>query len=411
MKILIAVLGTFGDLNPMLGLAEELMARGHQVTIATNKCHEGEVLSSGVAYYEIKPDYMPYEEKFYNDPIQQEILYFDNIARPTLLSTYLLLEKILKGHDIFVSNSNVHTSYFLAAAIKVPWILAILSPYSTGLPPREESRFPSWMPDSYILIDKLLPHINKTIASIISVLRTSIAYNRTFTPISEFLRLCLFSKHLCGVPKYWGENIGVTGFIFRDQKRTWPEGLKKFLESGSAPIVMTFGSAVTTMLGASFYEPFAKAVKGLNRRMIILAGDLSDELQLIYKDQPYMFIAKEAQNSKLFPQSAFVIHHGGIGTFAEALRAKKASLIVPFTRDQPLNAYLAEEHKIGLHLSYKDWSEDKIAGPISELLNNKLYEENVLRFAAKMSEEDGIKTASDAIESYARDRGIKRAMA
>ncbi|MFM9108664.1 MAG: glycosyltransferase [Chloroflexota bacterium] len=42
--------------------------------------------------------------------------------------------------------------------------------------------------------------------------------------------------------------------------------------------------------------------------------------------------------SALLPRARAVIHQGGIGTLAQAMRSGQPSLIVPFAHDQPDNA-------------------------------------------------------------------------
>ena len=52
--------------------------------------------------------------------------------------------------------------------------------------------------------------------------------------------------------------------------------------------------------------------------------------------------------SKVFPACAAVVHHGGIGTIAQCLRAGVPSLVVPGGLDQPFNAAQVVQLKAGM---------------------------------------------------------------
>jgi UDP:flavonoid glycosyltransferase YjiC (YdhE family) len=54
---------------------------------------------------------------------------------------------------------------------------------------------------------------------------------------------------------------------------------------------------------------------------------------------PPLLVLPVAQFDYLFPRSSLVVHHGGIGTCAQALAAGVPQLITPYSFDQPDNAY------------------------------------------------------------------------
>lgn len=277
-----------------------------------------------------------------------------------------------------------------------------MSPYSTGFPPKGQMTYPAWLPDIYQVIDHLLPEVRDVIGGLILTLSKNVPSNRTFPHLKKSMRVCMFSKHLCGIPYYWGKNIEVTGFIFRVGKKAWPDGLDTFLSLGKPPIAITMGTAVGPTLAAKFYEPFIKAAKTLNKRLVILTGNLTSDLKLYFAHENHVFLANEAQNSRLFPQCCLVVHHGGIGTLAEAIRAQKPSLIVPYAYDQPFNAFHAEQHDVGQHLLIQDCDEETIKSYFVSLLEDERYKRGLGAFAAKIYDENGLKTACDAVETLRR---------
>ena len=57
--ILFVTVGTLGDINPFLGVASELVRRGHRATVATIARHRTAVEDAGLAFAEAQRDWPP----------------------------------------------------------------------------------------------------------------------------------------------------------------------------------------------------------------------------------------------------------------------------------------------------------------------------------------------------------------
>lgn len=105
--------------------------------------------------------------------------------------------------------------------------------------------------------------------------------------------------------------------------------LSDFLAAGDKPIVFTPGTA--NLHAADFFSCALAAVTRLGRRALFLTREraqLPAELPATVLWQPYVPL------SSLLPHAAVLVHHGGIGTTAEALRAGTPQLVTPFAWDQ-----------------------------------------------------------------------------
>jgi rhamnosyltransferase subunit B len=105
--------------------------------------------------------------------------------------------------------------------------------------------------------------------------------------------------------------------------------LDAFLHAGPAPLVFTHGTGNTQ--AAAYFRDALAAARRLGRRAIFLTphrdqvpADLPDTMLW----QAYVPLRR------LLPHAAALIHHGGIGTTAEALRAGTPQLVVPLAHDQ-----------------------------------------------------------------------------
>ena len=64
-----------------------------------------------------------------------------------------------------------------------------------------------------------------------------------------------------------------------------------------------------------------------------------------------LLISSYEPHSLLFPRAAAIVHQGGIGTTAQALRSGKPMLVVAFSHDQPDNGARIEEMGVGLTMT------------------------------------------------------------
>jgi rhamnosyltransferase subunit B len=121
--------------------------------------------------------------------------------------------------------------------------------------------------------------------------------------------------------------------------------LTRFLQDGDAPIVFTPGTG--NRQAARYFQAALAAVRRLDRRAIFLtthAEQVPPGLPPQVLWQSYMPLRA------LLPQVAALVHHGGIGTTAEALRAGTPQLVTPFAHDQFDNAARIEALGVGLTL-------------------------------------------------------------
>src|SRR5208283_4678245 len=113
--------------------------------------------------------------------------------------------------------------------------------------------------------------------------------------------------------------------LFDADKTANCQKLEAFLAQGSAPIVFTLGSAAMFAPG-TFYEESLKAAKTLNCRAVFLMGQNPLFAQLPETMLAFDYIPFQ----NIFPHASVIVHQGGIGTSAQALRSGKPTLCVPY---------------------------------------------------------------------------------
>ncbi|GIV87756.1 MAG: glycosyl transferase [Chloroflexus sp.] len=173
-----------------------------------------------------------------------------------------------------------------------------------------------------------------------------------------------------------------------------PPDLRAFLASGPPPVVVSFGS-MATRDAPQLMQVVLSALRQTGQRGIIQRGWARLELA----DRPNdIYLADELPHDWLLPQAAAMIHHGGAGTTATALRAGIPAIIIPFAADQPFWAWRA--HLTGANPPPIPPSELSVAR-LCHALEQALSPEQRRRAAnisAQMQLERGVVAAVEQIE-------------
>lgn len=161
-----------------------------------------------------------------------------------------------------------------------------------------------------------------------------------------------------------------------------PEGLAQFLAAGPAPIVFTPGSG--HQHAQAYFAAAAQALQRLGRRGVFItphAGQLPMPLPQGIHWQA------QAPFSRLFAGATAVVHHGGIGTTAEALRAGVPQLVVPFAYDQFDNARRAQRLGVAEVLLAKRLSARRMHRQLARLLGSPTVPAACQRWAQAMQQQ------------------------
>jgi UDP:flavonoid glycosyltransferase YjiC (YdhE family) len=103
--------------------------------------------------------------------------------------------------------------------------------------------------------------------------------------------------------------------------------------------------------------------------------------------------------SQAFPRSAAVVHHGGIGTTAQALAAAVPQLVMHMAHDQPDNAAHVLRLGVGRPISTKAFRGPAVAKALDALLHSPEVAKRCRSVAALFNGADPLGQACRAIEA------------
>ena len=112
-----------------------------------------------------------------------------------------------------------------------------------------------------------------------------------------------------------------------------------------------------------------------------------------------IFVVYFAPYGWVFPRAAVVIHHGGLNTTAETLRAGVPALVIPHAHDQFDNAIRTEHLGVSKRLRVAHAASINFASTLESILNNDtgMFERANSLSMQLQSEPDGAETAAEAM--------------
>jgi UDP:flavonoid glycosyltransferase YjiC (YdhE family) len=177
--------------------------------------------------------------------------------------------------------------------------------------------------------------------------------------------------------------------------------VQEWIAAGPPPLVVTLGSIAQGLGGARFWDEAAALARNLGLRAVLLHGEApvprGDDLLTL----PY------AAHAPLFPRAAAIVHHGGIGTTAEALRSGRPQLVVPVGGDQPDNAARLVRMGVAATLPVRRFTAARAAARIGPLLDRFDYAAATDR-AAAITARDGAEVVARRLAALADEAGTTR---
>jgi UDP:flavonoid glycosyltransferase YjiC (YdhE family) len=209
--------------------------------------------------------------------------------------------------------------------------------------------------------------------------------------------LAMFSKLLADKQPDWPRQAVLTGFPFydRDGEAGMPPELVHFLNAGQPPLVFTLGSSAVVDAGP-FYEQSVAAARRLGRRAVLLVGKDPRNRPASLPDGIVAFAY--APYSELFPRAAAIVHQGGIGTTAQAMRSGRPMLVMPYAHDQPDNAERVKRLGIARTIPRQRYTPARAAAELRHLLDNPVYGQRAAAVGEQVRQEDGVRDACNALE-------------
>lgn len=413
LQIVMLIVGTRGDVQPFVAIGKRLQDFGHRVRLATHSNFKDFVLTAGLEFYPLGGDpkvlagYMVKNKGFLPSgpseiPAQRnqmkEIIYS---LLPACKDPDLDSGIDFKA-DAIIANPPAYGHVHVAEALKIPIHIFFTMPWTpTSEFPHPLSRVkqPAGYRLSYQIVDSL---IWLGIRDMINDVRKKKLRLRPVTYLSgsqgfdsDVPHGYIWSPHLVPKPKDWGPKVDVVGFCFLDLASNYepPESLVKWLQAGSKPIYIGFGS-LPVQEPEKMTQIIMEAFERTGQRGIINKG--WGGLGNLAESKDSIYLLDNIPHDWLFLQCKAVVHHGGAGTTAAGLRAACPTTIVPFFGDQPFWGERVHARGVGPPpIPVDEFSLPKLVDAINFMLDPKV-KVRAVELAKAMEKEDGVTGAVKA---------------
>lgn len=413
-RIVFATFGSLGDLHPVIALALEMKRRGHDVLVATTENYREKLSALGLAFRAIRPDLLAGGEHIVAE-IMDGARGTERLMKahmfPAVGDMYEDLAAIVPGADLLVASELVFVAPILAHTQRVPWVAYFLAPVSLfsmqdppvlPLPPPLQW-LPRLGPPALRMVKRLGKIVSHSWWRPLRKLRRRHGLSAGGHPlfegkISPLLNLALYSPALQSPQPDWPAHTVQAGFCFFDENAgaapaPLPQAVEEFLQAGEAPIVFTLGSAAV-YIARDFYIESARAAEQIGRRALLLLGPNSPPPNL----PPSILAWDYLPYASIFPRAAALVHQGGVGTTAQALRSGRPMLVVPFAHDQFDNAGRVVRIGTGRTITRPAYQAARVAAEISILLRKADYARMAAKIGAHIRAESGVTIAGNALE-------------
>jgi len=346
-KVVLAPVGTRGDVQPMIGLGVALQRAGHAVTLCAAENDADWVREHGLAYARGGRDaetLIRERGESMGNPIA--VL---RGARDVIDEPFALLRAACHDADLLIGTVLLTLGPSIAEGLGIPFYWAAYAPQ--GLPTSElppPLGFPLWRrPWLNRLAWALMGRMSNALARSTVNRRRSEMGLRAIADVYRHMEdspvLFAADPALASPPADWRSPCQQTGSWWLEQTQPLPEEVERFLAAGPAPIYIGFGSMPIKNPLARL-RVLVEAVHASGCRALISAGwaGLGEQAVL-----PASCLPVGALNhSRLFPRLSAVVHHGGAGTTAAAARAGVPQVVIPHLFDQPY--WAARVHALGV---------------------------------------------------------------
>lgn len=413
LDVLLPTLGSAGDVHPMIAIGLALRARGHRATVITSPYHQALIERQGLGFLPVGT--LAEAEAAIHDPDLWHPrrgfrVVAERVIAPATPVIYRLIEARAGPGTVIVGSSIAFGARLAAEKLGLPLatlhlqpaVIRSLADHGMFGDLRLSARQPRWWKRSligfadWLVIDRQLgPPLNEFRATL------------GLAPVRHILGDWLHSPRavIGAFPEWyaerqpdWPAQLTLTGFPLWDggDATALPAAAESFLAAGPASVVFTAGSAAATQ--HAFFRESLAAVRRLGVRAMLVtnhAAQLPASLPAGVAAFGYLPF------SRLLPRAAALVHHGGIGTVAQAIHAGIPQLVVPSGHDQFDNGWRVTRLALGASLPEARYRGAPAAALLARLLGDPSLGARVLERSRLIDSNAALAAACRVIEALA----------
>lgn len=405
--------GTLGDVLPFVGLGAELRRRGRDVTLISNAAPEFERRAREAGLEFVGLGTRQGYRRAVNDPDlwhpRRGLKTVVDGLLPEPLAEYRAVTASLRPGGVAVAHpfgfgarvaQDKHGIDCVTAVLSTCWLRSdhrvpvMVADWEVSQMAGPLKRLMWWLADRLLIDPAVKPGLDRACRQL-DLPRIDRPFDGwIFSPLQT---VGMFPEWFAPRQPDWPEPLELTGFVSDDGEGEPREDVEEFVEAGSAPVVVTAGSAKTE--ARRFVEPVLEACRNTGRRLLVAGLEPSrmpaEAAGLDDRGLAVEFVRYDA----VLERCAAIVHHGGIGTTAAALRAGIPQIVRPIAHDHPDHAARIRRLGVGRRLTGRQFGPVSVAEALDELIGDDETTAACIRCATRVRENDALAEAVDVIEA------------
>ncbi len=413
LNAIVVALGSAGDVHPMVGLALGMQRRGHRVLFIGPVVFRSLAERVGLEFTGLGTD-----EEFYqavrNPDLWHPLRAFPLVAKKLILPAMRPVYELIaarrerdSGRTVVAAPCTAFGARVAQEKLGVPLVTIHLQPSVLrshvdpscyGFPdilgalPRGLRKVYWRGVDRWMIDPLLVPEVN-AFRGELGLPPARWLFDRWMHSPQRVVGL--FPDWFAPRAPDWPPNVGLAGFPLWDESEVHEPSaeLAEFLDAGAPPVVFTAGSAMA--LGQEFFRVSAEVCREAGWRGLLLT-QYAEQLPAQLPDGVRHF--HYIPFSAVLPRAAAFVHHGGIGTTAQALAAGVPQLVMPLAHDQPDNATRVKRLGCGDYLRPKEYRTARVRERLERLMNSPEVRANCRRRAEDLRERTALERTCQLVE-------------
>ena len=421
MRLLLCASGTTGDVHPLIGIAEAMRRRGHEVILLANPAYEKLAHETAVGFEPIgtvehlaatknHPHAWSYKHGWKHwireaglTPMPELYAAIERLHQPgstVLAASYLCMGSRVAQEKLQIPAATLH--------LNVHTVRSIHGIYAYPPPPfLPESTpvgylLPQWTPQVYrntLLWLADLLFINPTFRTGVNRFRREVGLPRLQQFVREWwsspdLAIGMFPDWWGGAHADWPLQMVTTGFPLwdRTESQEMSTELQQFVGDDK---VLIFSPGASSGHTDTHFAAYSQTCRRLEKKGIVL----TPRADTIASTDPCIRFERYVPFRQLLAHAAAVVHHAGIGTSAHCLKAGIPQVVVPTLYNQPDTAIRLEKLGVGRQIRAHRFNERRLHAALQEVLDSPQVAENCRTYAEKFVGRDATEEICGHLES------------
>ncbi|MBL1177251.1 glycosyltransferase [Pantanalinema sp. GBBB05] len=403
-KIVISSTGTDGDHLPYIALGKALKKQGYQVIMAFRASMASYVLNAGL-------EHIICGQELTQEEARKKAQDWDEwqLSSQDSHGSFTMMQNFFKDDFPVIFQQLKHAcrdADLLISGLQRQLFGAILEK-KTGLPWVAASVTPAFQCSN--LGQHTVRQQTDIIRLFLPILETVI--QQLNLPSIDWFKYHENPRAILGSSRHFSETLPEysyyqqTGFWFYEEP-TWqnwqPDNvLKEFVERSPSPLFLSFSSIPVTD-PQRVLNVHLQAAKALGRGLVVQRGwaNFNESLLENEGDRQHVCFVDFMPQAWLLENVGAIIHHGGVGTIARALRHNCPMVVEPLGNDQFFNAKRILSLKIGTAVHPHKVTVEGLASLLEGKVLTSEVKHNTMILGEEIRSEDSLRNACNIIQNW-----------